>query len=339
MGTYRSLLRPLLFRLQAERAHHMSLAALRLPLPWSRMGGVTDDPGLEMDWLGLRLRNPIGLAAGFDKNCEVLPALGRLGFGYLVGGSVTAEGRVGNARPRIVRLPEEESVINAMGLPNQGAEPIAGHLSHLVPTAPTLVSVTGSEPDEVLRAFELVEPFAAGIEFNVSCPNVRWGRDADVETMLERALPRLREGTRKPLLVKLPPYSTGQEREAVLTLARIAREGGVDGITATNTRPVESDRVAAGRGGLSGRAVFPDTIRIVRDLYTATGGEVVINACGGVSSADDALECIRAGASTVQVYTAFIYRGWGLVGEITRGLRARLGQDPVTLTAQVGVNA
>jgi dihydroorotate dehydrogenase len=289
--------------------------------------------------MGLTFPGRLGLAAGFDKSCEVLPALGRLGFGYLVGGSVTAAPRDGNARPRIARVPEQESMVNAMGLPNQGAERIGVRLSRLEPTAPTLVSVTGAEPDGIQRAFEAVEPFAAGIELNVSCPNVRWGRDAGVETMLQRALPRLRGASRTPLLVKLPPFGTDAERDAVLALARIARDGGADGITASNTRPVDSDRVAVGRGGLSGRAVFPDTVRIVRDLYAATGGALTINACGGISTADDALACIRAGASTVQVYTAFVYRGPGLVGEITRGLARRLADAPEPLHALIGAGA
>lgn len=336
---YRSLLRPLLFRLPPERAHRLSLAALRLPLPWARLGRAVDDAALATGWLGLTLRNPIGLAAGFDKNCEVLPALGRLGFGYLVGGSVTAAPRTGNAHPRIARVTGDESMINAMGLPNHGAERVAAGLALLRPTAPTLVSVTGATPDEIAGAFEAVEPFAAGVEVNVSCPNVKWGRDADVETMLRQAMPRLRGATRKPLLVKLPPFSTDQERDAVLTLARIAQDEGADGITASNTRPVESDRVAIGRGGLSGRAVFPDTVRIVRELYAATGGALAINACGGVAGAGDALECVRAGASTVQVYTAFIYRGPGLVGEITRGLAELLGAEPGAIAAQVGAGA
>jgi dihydroorotate dehydrogenase len=338
MGTYRSVLRPLLFRLPPERAHHLSLTALRWPLPWARMGGAVDDDALAIGWLGMRLRNPVGLAAGFDKNCEVLPALGRLGFGYLVGGSVTAAPRAGNAQPRIARLPAEESMINAMGLPNRGADAIAAGLTGLRPTAPTLISVTGAEPDEVVGAAEQVAPHAAAIELNVSCPNVRWGRDVTVEAMLSRALPRLR-ALGMPVLVKLPPYAAEREREAVLTLARIARDEGAGGITASNTRPLESDRVAVGRGGLSGRAVFADTLRIVRDLYAATGGEVTINACGGIVGAEDALACIRAGASTVQVYTAFIYRGPGLVGEITRGLRDALGDAPGALPAQIGAQA
>jgi dihydroorotate dehydrogenase len=339
MSLYRRLLRPPLFRLPAERAHHLALAALRMPLPWGLIGGALRDPRLEVELAGLRLRNPVGLAAGFDKDCRVLRALDRLGFGYLVGGTVTAAPRPGNPRPRVSRYPDRKSAVNAMGFPNRGAAAAARRLASTRTLAPVVVSVSGSAAADVLAAFELVEPQAAGIEFNVSCPNVRWGRDHDTEEMLKAALPRMRELTRKPLFVKVPPYREEKGRQAVLTMALIAQEAGVDAITATNTLPIDAPEMAIGTGGLSGRALFPGTVRIVRDLYTATGGRLAINACGGVFSAGDALACIEAGARTVQVYTGLIYRGPGLVGEITRGLVAHLRLRSTELGSLVGTGA
>jgi dihydroorotate dehydrogenase len=321
MELYRGLLRPLLFRLPAERAHGLAALALRQPAPWRLIGGTPRDPRLETDLAGLRLANPVGLAAGFDKNLLVLDALADLGFGYLVGGSVTAEPRAGNPRPRIGRLPDRGSLVNAMGLPNRGADAARGRLERMRRrTAPYLVSVWGERPDDVRRAFEAVAPLADGVELNVSCPNVRSGRDQDAEALLRALLPRMRGDLRGPLLVKLPPYATAAEREGVLRLVRIAEEEGADGVTASNTRPVPARELSIGSGGLSGGALLPDTVRIVADLHEATGGRLAINACGGVASAEDALRCLRAGARTVQLYTGLIYQGPRVVRHIAEGL-------------------
>src|SRR5207249_8641933 len=148
--------------------------------------------------------------------------------------------------------------------------------------------------------------------------------DLDAEAMLRATLPRMRGALRRPLLVKLPPYTMGAEREAVLRLVRIAEEEGVDGVTASNTFPIESPEMSIGTGGLSGKAVFPDTLRIVRDIYQATEGRLAINACGGIFTAADAIQCIRAGASTVQVYTGFVYQGPRIVRDVTLGLLKEL---------------
>src|SRR2546427_3989263 len=339
MDVYRSLLRPLLFQLSAERAHGLAAFALRQPAPWRLIGGTPRDPRLETQVGSLHLANPIGLAAGFDKNLRFLDALGALGFGYLVGGSVTAKPRAGNPRPRIGRYPERQSLVNAMGLPNRGAAAAKRSLEGLLKTAPSLVSVWGERAEDVWTAFEAVAPLADGIELNVSCPNVHSGRDLDAEALLRAVLPRLRGALPKPLFVKLPPYTVEAEREAVLRLVRIAQDEGVDGITASNTFPIQSPEMSIGTGGLSGRDVFPDTLRIVRDIYQATEGRLVINACGGIFTASDAIRCIRAGATTVQVYTGFVYQGPRIVREITLGLLKELAASQAGVSGLVGAGA
>jgi dihydroorotate dehydrogenase len=213
---------------------------------------------------------------------------------------------------------------NAMGLPNPGAEDAARHLATIPRTSPRLASVADEDVDDVLRTHRLLEPHVDGIELNASCPNVSWGRDRDNEAHLATLLRELWARRSTPLLVKLPPFRTDVEREVVLTLARIAVEGGADGLTCSNTRSVLEPRLFTGQGGLSGRALFDRTPEIVSEVVAATGGAVPVAACGGVSSAADALACLDAGASTVQVYTALIYRGPGVVGELTSGLAAAL---------------
>src|SRR5437588_2863713 len=320
MELYRRLARPLLFAFPPETAHHLALLMLRLPLPWRPIGGVQPDPALEVDLAGIRLANPVGLAAGFDKSCRALPALGEIGFGYLVGGTVTRRPRRGNPRPRIARRPSSLSVVNAMGLPNAGAQEAARNLRAARRTAPVVVSIADEDVADVVANHVLREPLADAVELNVSCPNVSWGRDRDNEEHLRTVLAKLAPAKRRPLFVKLPPFRTTSEREAVLAVARIAQEGGANGLTCSNTVPVQDARLATGTGGLSGREVFADTVRIVGEVRDATGGALPINASGGVFTAGDALACIEAGATTVQVYTGMIYRGPRIVRDICEGL-------------------
>jgi dihydroorotate dehydrogenase len=305
---YSSLLRPLLFALPAEGAHSLAKLGLGLPLPWAKIAAPPSDPSLSIELAGLRLRSPLGLAAGFDKECRHLDTLASLGFGYVVGGTITLAPRAGNAKPRVGRYPARKSLVNAMGFPNPGADAVFDRL-RTARLSPKLVSISGSTPDEVVALFERLEPAVDGVEFNVSCPNVRWGRDVDTEALLIEVMPRLRAHSKKPLFVKLPPYRGEREREAILSLVKIAAGAGVDAITASNTLPIAAPEMSIGTGGLSGRDIFPDTVRIVGDIYRETGGAVPINACGGIFSGEDAIACIRAGATTVQVYTGFIYEG------------------------------
>ena len=324
MGWYRMLARPAFLALPPETAHRLAQVLLALPLPWERLGGAVRDPVLQTSLAGIPLQNPLGLAAGFDKSGARLDALGRLGFGYVVGGTFTRHPRRGNPRPRIVRLRASESLANAMGLPNAGAEHAATTLARTRPTSPRLASIADEAIEDAVETLALLEPQVDATELNASCPNVSWGRDRDNEAHLSLLLRALGARRSKPLLVKLPPFETGREREAVLGLARVAVEGGADGLTCSNTRPVRDVRLSTGGGGLSGRAVSRDTVRIVSEVAQAIEREVPIAACGGVSSTGDALACLDAGASTVQLYTSLVFRGPGVVGELTAGLATGL---------------
>jgi dihydroorotate dehydrogenase len=324
MGLYQAVARPLLFALPPEAAHRVAHAVLGLPLPWDAIGAVPDDPRLRVCVAGLDLPNPVGLAAGFDKECAHLDALGRLGFGFVVGGTVTRHPRPGNRKPRIVRYPARRSLANSMGLPNPGAEAVAKRLRSIPRTGPRLVSVADEAVEDVVATHAMLEPLVDGVELNASCPNVSWGRDRDNEAHLASLLRGLNARRRTPLFVKLPPFGTDVEREVVLALAGIAVDGGADGLTCSNTRPVAETRLGSGLGGLSGAALAADTPRIVREVGRATGGSVPINACGGISSAEDAIACLEAGAATVQLYTALLYEGPRIVRTITEGLIAAI---------------
>jgi len=336
MGLYRAAARPLFFALPAEAAHRLAHRALSLPVPWERIGGAVDDPSLRVTLAGIELGNPVGLAAGFDKACRHLDALGRIGFGYVVGGTITRHPREGNPKPRIVRYPGRASMTNAMGLPNPGAEGAGQNLARTRRTAPRFASIADQDVPDVLATHALLEPHVDGIELNASCPNVSWGRDRDNEGHLAGILRDLGARRTKPLFVKLPPFRTEVEREVVLALARITQEGGADGLTCSNTRPVGDPRLATGGGGLSGRDLFDDTVRIVGEVRRATGGAVPINACGGVFTAADALACIEAGATTVQVYTGLVYLGPRIVRDMTAGLAAAIRERSTDLRPVAG---
>jgi dihydroorotate dehydrogenase len=309
-----------LLRLPPEAAHRAANRLLGLPLRWARIGGAPRTPDLAVTLAGLELPNPVGLAAGFDKTCRHLDALSRIGFGYVVGGTITRHSRRGNPKPRIVRIRERSSLVNAMGLPNPGAECAARTLERVPRAGPRFVSIADQELDDLLGTHALLEPHADAIELNASCPNVSWGRDRDNEAHLSSLLRALAPRRTRPLFVKLPPFRTDVERGVVLALARIARAEGADGLTCSNTRPVADARLATRVGGLSGRDLFEETPRIVAEVREATDGALPINACGGIATAEDAMACLEAGATTVQIYTALAYRGPAIVGRLVRGL-------------------
>ncbi len=273
---------------------------------------------------GLALRNPIGLAAGLDKHCAYLDSLAALGFGYVIGGTVTARPRPGNPKPRVLRLTERESVINALGFPGDGLDAALRRLERLPRTsARVLVSVAALDEQEAADCLSRLEPVADGVEINVSSPNTAGLRRFHEPEALRGLLGALNAVREKPLFVKVPPYrrDDDEERERVLRLVRVCREEGADAVTAANTIPVEDARLATGRGGLSGRPILEHTLAMLPEVRSELGADVGLNACGGVASADDARRALSAGADTVQLYTALIFQGPGLVEEICEWLR------------------
>jgi dihydroorotate dehydrogenase len=307
------------FAMDPERSHRVALAILALPLPWRRIGGAADDPSLLTTLAGVRLRNPVGLAAGFDKGCARLDALGALGFGFVVGGTVTRAPRRGNAAPRITRDPARRAIVNAMGLPNPGADAVARSLARRARTAPRFVSIADEAVDDATATLEILEALVDGFEINASSPNAGWDHAGDHVGALVRAL---RPRTSKPLLVKVPPFTNASERTRTLAIVEAAAGAGASGFVCGNTLPVEDARMSTGRGGLSGAPLTALTPRIVDDVRSVVGDEPAVVACGGIFDAADVRRNLEAGATAVQAYTALIYEGPGLPGRITRALAA-----------------
>ncbi|MGA3404336.1 MAG: dihydroorotate dehydrogenase (quinone) [Candidatus Bathyarchaeia archaeon] len=323
LNLYESIARPALFLTSPETAHGIAKVFFTQPLIWQvvRSHLTVDDESLRVNVGPLSLKTPVGLAAGFDKNCEMMSSLFCMGFGYLTLGTVTAERRDGNPKPRMWRY-RNRSLLNSMGLPNNGSESVAENiLKARKRNGALILSISGLSIDEFSLCYRKLDPLADGIELNISTPNtmgVRIFQDAGVLDQLLNSITKIR--SERPLWVKIPPYFNGKERENVLGLVDICRKNSVDGITAINTKRIPEERSSIGTAGLSGKEIFEDMLRIVRDVYRYTGGKLPINACGGIFSGIDAWQAFESGASSVQLYTGLIYRGPGIIAGINREL-------------------
>ena len=324
--TYRAFIKPLLFRMSPETAQSVAHLALKNHQVWRAASPLlkVDNSRLEVDLAGIRLSNPVGLAAGYDKDCESLPALASMGFGYLTCGTVTEIPRAGNPSPRVIRYESDEALVNSLGFPSKGVEYAAQQLQQAQPLlngTPVVASVSGVATDEILRCHERLEPFVSAVEVNISSPNTLGLRIFQQPETLRQLLANLNDQRRKPLFIKLPPYletpSIGSEqKDMVLSLVEVCVEQCVEAVSVANTWPIRDSRLAVGAGGLSGKPVFADMLQMVADIRAEVGSKLAINACGGIFSGEDALAAIQAGATTVQILTSLIYRGPGIVRRI-----------------------
>jgi dihydroorotate dehydrogenase len=324
-----------LHRLDPETAHGLSLRALAaglVPLP-----GAVTSPRLATLLAGLDLPNPVGLAAGYDKNAEAVGPLTRAGFGFVEVGAATPLPQPGNSRPRLFRLPEDRAVINRFGFNNDGAEAIAARLARADRRVPVGLNLGANKTSEdraadFARVLAIAGPHVDFATVNVSSPNTERLRELQGKAALAALLAGVlaaRDGLARPVPVflKIAPDLTEAELEDV---AGVALASGIDGIIATNTtlaRDGLKSRRRTEAGGLSGVPLFARSTRVLARLSLLTGGRLPLIGVGGIASAEDAWQKIRAGASAVQLYTAMVYGGLSLVAEITRGLDARLARE------------
>jgi len=356
---YRSLVRPLLFRLPAETAHELALHSLSL-MPASLLARPSLSPALKIKRFGLSFPNPIGLAAGFDKNGIALKPLAALGFGFIEAGTVTYHAQPGNPRPRLFRLREDQALINRAGFNNDGAAAFARRVARSRPDCVLGVSIGKSKitpleeaTQDYLASFELVYEVADYIAVNVSSPNTPQLRELQQAEQLSSLLSALRSrgqelqerfGKRVPLLVKLSPDLEHRDLE---TIVEVIERHGIDGIIATNTTisrdnlSTDPKRVTAcGEGGLSGRPLRNRATKMIAELYELTRARIPLIGVGGIFTAEDAWEKISAGASLVQLYTGFIYQGPHVARQINEGLANMLVREGIaTLDAAVGCRA
>ena len=322
---------PFLKRLPAETAHRAAINALKIAPPADTL---SSDPRLAVDVLGLKFPNPLGLAAGFDKNAEVPGAMLRLGFGFVEVGTLTPRPQDGNARPRLFRLREDAAVINRFGFNNEGFERARARLERRpLGAARGLLGVNlGANKDATDRVADYVlgvRTFAALADYltiNVSSPNTPGLRDLQRREALDDLIARVvaaRDETapRRPLMLKIAPELDASGLEDIVATALTRR---VDGLIVSNTtvaRPASlTSRNRGESGGLSGRPLFEPSTRLLARAYLLTGGAMPLIGCGGVEDAETALAKIEAGANLVQLYTGLALRGQGVVEEILGGL-------------------
>ncbi len=326
-----SALMPLLRRLDAERAHDIALLALRLGL--AGHAPVDDDPTLAIDTLGLRFTNPIGLASGFDKNAIAIGALMRLGFGLIEAGTATPRPQPGNPRPRLFRLEQDNAVINRMGFNNAGLDAYLSRLArrprgNVILGANVGINKEGAEPERDYPALiAAVAPHADYAVINVSSPNTPGLRDLQGEAQLRSILRAVADQVphRPPVLVKIAPDISD---DALAALVETCVAEGVQGLIVSNTTisrpPGLRSSEAHEAGGLSGPPLFELSTRVLARAFLLSRGRLVLIGVGGVSTGEQALTKIRAGATLVQLYTAFAYAGPALIPRLKRELRAAM---------------
>lgn len=332
---YEHLVRPVLFSLSAETAHNLAIRNLRAAADWPaalrQLERFKPTPKPKTVF-GLNFPNPVGLAAGFDKNGVAIPAWAALGFGFVEIGTVTAKPQPGNPRPRIFRYPEQLALINRLGFNNDGADAVAARLRLLRdsggwPAIPVGINLGKSKVtpieqavDDYLYSFRLLAPLADYVVLNVSSPNTPGLRSLQEHDALQQLLVAVRrenDKVSKPLLVKIAPDLSPADLDQVVATAE---QNGVAGLIATNTT-LDHSAIPNSRdqtGGLSGRPLFAKSTEFVRAIRSRS--RLPIIASGGIFDAVSAREKLAAGADLLQVYTGYVYRGPGLLREIVNGL-------------------
>ncbi|WP_394833338.1 quinone-dependent dihydroorotate dehydrogenase [Pendulispora rubella] len=355
-----SLVRPLLFTLPPSQAHAFAMAALAPVEHVALFRGLTramfgvHRPELATRTMGLDFANPVGLAGGFDKNARRARALAALGFGHLELGTVTAHAQAPNPTPNLFRLPRDQALINRLGFPNDGADPVTAHIERVRPAIPVPIGISIGKSRVVpldpvegvvadyLASFRAARGKANFVVVNVSSPNTAGLRAMQGQELARTLLGALaaenKAGARVPLLVKIAPDLSDDELEALLA---VAGECELDGVVATNTTIARTGLAtdaatveAIGAGGLSGPPVRARALEIVRRVRARLGPARTVIGVGGIDSTEHALAMMRAGANLVQLYTGFIYRGPGVVRSIARGLADAVTQAGATSLAE-----
>ena len=325
-----------------ERAHGLSLAALRAglaPLP-----GPVSTPRLATTLAGIPLDNPVGLAAGYDKNAEALAPLMRAGFGFLEVGAATPYPQPGNPKPRLFRLTPDRAAINRFGFNNDGMDTITDRLAARAKGIPVGLNLGANKDSEdrladFARVFERAGPHVDFVTVNVSSPNTEALRDlqgADALRALLTGVTAIRESlaTRVPVFVKIAPDLSDAEIAAAV---EATIEAGADGMIATNTtlaRDGLASRMKDEKGGLSGVPLFDPSTRVLARVSALSEGRLALIGVGGITSAEDAYTKIRAGAHAVQLYTAMVYQGLSLIPKIAHGLDTLLQRDGFATVAE-----
>lgn len=338
------LLRPFIFLLDPEEAHNLTVKGLKAgfsPIYFQE----DDDPILRTSVFGLEFNNPVGLAAGFDKNAEVMDAMLNQGFGFVEAGTVTPLPQAGNDKPRLFRLKADKAVVNRFGFNNFGLEVFADNL-HMRRHNPGIIGANvGANKDskdrvsDYVKGIRALNGLASYFTVNISSPNTPGlralqSREA-LEDLLRKVIGARNEGPATPVLLKIAPDLNADD---ISDIAAVALSSGIDGIIVSNTTIERQDSLKSEykneKGGLSGAPLMARSTQILSSIYQATNGKIPLVGVGGISSGADAYAKIRAGASLVQLYSMLVYRGTGLVYKVKNELAACIKADGFTSISQ-----
>lgn len=342
---YKLLIKPFLFLLSPEKAHHFTLGLLNilLKIPGKKWGFKLlfdyENTSLEREVFGLKFKNPVGLAAGFDKDAKYYENLSCFGFGFFEIGTITPKAQDGNPKPRLFRLPKDEALINRMGFNNEG---LPGALKRLKDRNPGILlggnigknKVTPNEhaTDDYVACFEGLYPYVDYFVVNVSSPNTPGLRELQEKEPLTKLLNTLQglnanQPARKPILLKIAPDLTDSQLDDIVEIVQSTQ---LDGLIATNTtidrsglKTSQAELEAIGNGGLSGKPLRKRSTEVIRYVHQKSNGAFPIIGVGGIMSPADAIEKLDAGASLVQIYSGFIYEGPGIVKRINKAIASR----------------
>ncbi len=353
MHCYEHILWPLLRRLSPERAHKIALAALKSGVPLTK--NTAPSPLLSQKIFDLQFNNPLGIAAGFDKNAEAIDGLMNAGFGFVEAGTVTPLPQPGNPPPRMFRLEKDRAVINRLGFNNKGLECFVRNLRARKKAGIVGANIGKNKGShdavaDYISGLKAVYPYVDYITINISSPNTEGLRDLQSREALRPLLQSLtttrdglskEHGKQKPLLLKIAPDLSDDDKK---NIAETVIKSSIDGLIVSNTtisRPATlKSEYTNESGGLSGAPLFAPSTQLLKEMYVLTAGKIPLIGVGGISSAKDAYAKIRAGASLLQLYTALIYHGMGLVAQITTGLERLLANDGFTsISEAVGIDA
>lgn len=343
---YKTIIRPLLFSMAAENAHNFTFSVLKVvgAIPGLRqlvgLCAQYKNPILEKQLFGLTFKNPVGLAAGLDKNAEAIDVMSSLGFGFIEIGTVTPKPQDGNPKPRMFRLKQDHSIINRMGFNNDGLAAVKNRLAKRKSKVPVggnigknKVTPNEGATEDYLKCFHELFDHVDYFVVNVSSPNTPGLRELQEKEPLTKLLLTLmtennKKSQPKPLLLKIAPDLTNEQLDDIVDIARDTK---ISGVIATNTTIDRSNLSTPsatieeiGNGGLSGQALTARSTEVIRYLHEKSDGKLPIIGVGGIASAKDAIEKLEAGASLIQVYSGFIYEGPGLVRQINKELARKM---------------
>ena len=346
-----SIIRPYIFSLDPETAHDLAIKSLKFNFIPESFFKVADEHMLEQEMFGKKLKNPIGLAAGFDKSAEVYNSLFKLGFGFVEVGTITPKKQLGNPKPRVFRLEKDKAMINRLGFNNDGLEIVCKRISENSPFGTLGINIgpnkdTKNKVEDFIACLSKLFPQADYITINISSPNTEGLRDFHEKKELENLLNSLSKTRKenkinKPLFVKISP---DLNHEDISNVYELMLKYKIDGIILSNTsdsnRANLSDQKRNEKGGLSGLPIKDISTDLIKKFYKETKGKISIIGVGGIDSGEGAFEKIAAGANAIQLYTGMVYKGPGIVKDIKRSLIEILKKEKISNISQVvGINS